>query len=84
MKKKPLLESIRESACARPGGVLPWHKRLSASDRKELESVRAAWLRGEINTPKTTLARQLSAELALRGICNIGRDRVSLWLAKKD
>lgn len=62
-------------------GQPAWHEVLPDDLRQEIESVRAAWLAGELgaSATKTGLATALSKALQARGI-DIGRSGVQRWL----
>jgi hypothetical protein len=80
-KAKPsLLDSLRDSMSQARHGGKRWHEKLMPEQLAELAEIKTAWLAGELGTRKKTLARAISANLAERGICNVGMYGVIAWL----
>lgn len=87
--KGGLLESLKAKAstsAARRSWT--WFDRLTAEQQAELNEAKISFFRGEIADdrgpmPTSRFAEMLSAELAERGIANVGRQGIENWLKRK-
>lgn len=84
MKKRSLLEDVREILPDGRPGFLPWHARLKPEDRAEVEEIRGLFVAGQLGTKAYTLARALSTKLAERGLADVKPQTISRWLRNKD
>lgn len=75
-----LLDDVREAMAAVRHGSKRWYERVAPEHQAELAAIKAAWLAGELGNRRKTLARDLSARLRARGICDIGEQGVVSWL----
>jgi hypothetical protein len=80
MKKASLLDDVKAGIGARRGEV-PWYLKAPKAVMEELDSIKRAWLDGQIATTKTQLAFSISRALKSRGI-SIGHSGVLAWLEK--
>lgn len=85
MSKKPagILAAVKDRAAAMPRRNPTWFDRLEAPAQAELNEAKLAYLRGDLGRlSMSRFATILSAELAERKICQVGRQGIETWLKR--
>lgn len=77
-----LAEMVRANLRPVRHGFAPWHERLPADARAEVDEVKRAWLAGKLGAQMRPVALLVAKYLADNGICTIGEQGVIAWLKK--
>lgn len=84
MKRRPLIEDVRESLPTVRTGFLPWHQTLPPEAKAEVDEIKQMFMAGKLETKAYTLARILAEKLAERGLANVKPQTVSKWLRNRE
>lgn len=73
------VEELRAVLPSHRPGFLPWHEKLSPEDAETFGEIKRAFVAGEFQQPKNTVARGVCRMLQTRGI-DIKKAAVLRWL----
>lgn len=77
-----LLDAVVASLPRTYHGIGLWIDNITGDDRLELDEIKRQYRAGMIKTPRRTLAKVISQQLAKRGIYQIGFSGVETWLQR--
>ena len=83
MPKTSLAAAVLARATNTRHGSVPWHQRLPAAVRDELEQIRVDWESGTTGLQKRAVARAIIAEMQARNLPVCGVQGVEAWLDRE-